>query len=366
MSIKLSSKHLAMSLVALAAAAVGAQAQAQTVPSSSVTIYGVVDAYGQYLKGNDSLARVQSGGLNGSRFGLRGSEDLGGGLRGIFTLESGINLDDGTNGQNAFWGRQAFVGIVSPYGTVTAGRQYGSLYALSGDFSEFTNGPAGASTAVIGGFGSYEPVRGGSTTATLNGGPSRVNNAVKYETPSFSGLKAGALVGLGEVSGNTRGTRQVDVYARYTQGPIDAMLSAVDDNSSANGLAVRTFSGAAAYSFGDARAMAGVISVNDRTRINADGTGYWVGGDYRIGLNLLRLQYVQNKAKNVAAGKTQAIGAGYQYDLSKRTALYSSLTYFKNEGAGYRDRIATAIPAGLTTASDRNVTEFVAGVRHAF
>ena len=366
MSIKLSNKPFAVGLLALAAAAAGTQAQAQTAPSTSVTLYGVADAYGQYLKGNNSLARVQSGGLNGSRFGLRGSEDLGGGLRGIFTLESGINLDDGTSGQNAFWGRQAFVGIASPYGTVTAGRQYGSLYALSGDFSEFTNGPIGASTAVIGGFGSYEPVRGGSTTATLNGGPSRVNNSVKYETPSFSGFKAGALLGLGEVSGGTKGTRQADVYARYTQGPVDAMLSVVDDKSAASNLSVRTISGAGAYSFGDARLTAGVIAVNDRTTVNADGTGYWVGGDYRIGLNLVRLQYVQNKAKNVAVGKTQAIGAGYQYDLSKRTALYSSLTYFKNEGAGYRDRIATGIPAGLTNASDRNVTEFVAGVRHAF
>ena len=65
-------------------------------------------------------------------------------------------------------------------------------------------------------------------------------------------------------------------------------------------------------------------------------------------------------------GKTQAIGAGYQYDLSKRTNLYTSLTYFKNEGAGYTDRWASSLPVGLTTLGDRNITEAVVGIRHAF
>ena len=65
-------------------------------------------------------------------------------------------------------------------------------------------------------------------------------------------------------------------------------------------------------------------------------------------------------------GKTQALGVGYQYDLSKRTALYSSLTRFKNEGVGYAARGAGVLPANLVTGDDRNITEFVAGVRHSF
>ena len=181
--------HFALTTIALAASAT---ASAQTaVPTSSVTIYGVADAYLQYADGANRLTRVQSGGLAGSRLGFRGNEDLGGGLRGIFTLESGINLDDGTNGQGAFWGRQAFVGLVADgIGQVTLGRQYGSLYPLTGDFSEFSNGSYGASTAVIGGFGGYEPVRGSTTSATANGGPARVNNSVKLESASFGGLQS--------------------------------------------------------------------------------------------------------------------------------------------------------------------------------
>lgn len=357
------SYSFALSAVALVASTA---ASAQT-PNSSVTLYGVVDAYVQVANGASTLTRVQSGGLNGSRFGLRGSEDLGGGLRAIFQIESGINLDDGTFGQNAFWGRQAWVGLRSEsLGQLSLGRQYGSIYNLTADFSAFTNGPVGASTAVIGGFGGYEPVRGSATTATGNGGPSRNNNSIKYETPNFAGFKAGALLGLGEVSGGTNETRIADLYGRYTAGPLDVMVSFVDDRAAAASLSVRTTSAAAAYSFGDWRVMGGAMSVNDRNATNADGEGYWLGGDYRFGgVHTVKAQYVVSKVKE-GDGKTQALGVGYQYDFSKRTALYSSLTQFDNEGAGYTNRWASSVPAGLTSVDDRNITEFVAGIRHTF
>lgn len=357
-------QHFALTALAFAATTA---ATAQTAPgNSSVQLYGIVDAYMQSAHGASSLTRVQSGGLNGSRFGLRGSEDLGGGLRAVFTIESGINLDDGSFGQGAFWGRQAFVGLASGYGQVTLGRQYGSIYTLSSDFSEFSNGPVGASTAVIGGFGAYEPVRGSAATATGNGGPARNNNSIRYESPSFGGFKGGALVGLGEVAGGTNQTRVADLYGRYTAGPLDVMLSFQDDRSAAAALSVRTVSAAAAYAFGDYRVTGGAISVNDRNATNADGDGYWIGGDYRFGANQVKAQYVVSKLKNGGDGKTQAFGVGYQYDLSRRTALYSSLTQFTNEGTGYANRWASGLPAGLTSASDRDITEVVAGVRHTF
>lgn len=359
-------QHLALTAIALAASAA---ASAQTTPASttSVTVYGVADAFVQFADGDSRLSRLQSGGLAGSRLGFRGNEDLGGGLRGLFNIESGINLDDGTNGQGAFWGRQAFVGLSADgIGQVTLGRQYGSLYPLAADFSEFANGVYGPSTAVIGGFGGYEPVRGSTTSATANGGPARVNNSIKLESASFGGFKVGTLWGMGEVTGGTTKNRVADVWARYTAGPLDAMVSFVDDKADATGLAVRTISGAAAYSFGAARVTGGIVSVDDRSATDADGRGYWVGADYRFGAHQVKAQYVENKAENVNVGKTQALGAGYQYDLSRRTAVYTSLTRFKNEGAGYANRWASAVPAGLTSADDRNITEFALGVRHTF
>ena len=92
----MNTKRLALSTLALAAAGVAGTASAQ----SSVTLYGVVDAFYQYANGDDSVNRLQSGGINGSRLGVRGVEDLGGGLKALFTLESGINIDTGTTGQD--------------------------------------------------------------------------------------------------------------------------------------------------------------------------------------------------------------------------------------------------------------------------
>lgn len=357
------SKILALSALALAASF-------PTFAQSSgpqVSLYGILDANVQVLDGASKQTRVQSGGLSGSRFGLRGSEDLGGGLKAFFTLESGINVDDGSYGQNAFWGRQAFVGLGTPYGTVSLGRQYGSLYTLTNEFSQFSNVGTGASTAVIGGFGGYEPVRGGTASATGNGGPARINNSVKFESQNYGGFSAGALWGMGEVAGNTNGNRVADVYGRYTGHGVDAMLSVVDDKADALGQNLRTVSAAAAYDWGAYRFNAGVMQVNDRSNADRDGKGYWLGASYRLGQHLFKGQYVESKNDGALAdGKTQAFGVGYQYDLSKRTALYSSVTRFKNDGVGYVDRAAGSIPVGLTDADHRNLTEVVAGIRHSF
>jgi predicted porin len=362
-------KRLALTTLALAAAGT---ASAQ----SSVTLYGVADAFLQYASGDNSVTRLQSGGINGSRFGVRGQEDLGGGLRALFTLESGINLDDGTTGQSGvFWGRQAFVGLGSDFGTLTLGRQYSSVYYLTSDLSEFSNNVAGASTAVIGGYGppgfAYEPVRGAGTPSGTNptlsstglGGPARVNNSVKYETPGFSGFKVGGLYGFGE---NNGGQHTYDLYARYTAGPFDAMLSYVDDRLANEALHWQTYSAAAAWSFGNFRILGGYLGVNDKSTFNADGDGWWVGGDARFGPHLVKLQWVAN-SPDANDSNTQALGLGYQYDFSKRTAFYTSLTYFTNDSNVARWH--SALPAGKSLATvngDNDITEFVAGIRHSF
>lgn len=352
---------------ALSALALAASSATFAQSSGQVNLYGTVDANVQVLDGAATQTRVQSGGLSGSRLGVRGHEDLGGGLRAYFTLESGINLDDGSYGQGSFWGRQAYVGLATPYGKVSLGRQYSSLYALTDEFSQFSNLGTGASTAVIGGFGAYEPVRGSNASATGNGGPVRVNNSLKLESANYNGFSAGALWGMGEVAGGTKGNRVADVYGRYTGYGVDAMLSVVDDKADALGQNVRTVSAAAAYDWNNFRFNGGVMEVNDRTAANLDGKGYWLGASYRMGQHQFKGQYVESKNDGALAdGKTQAFGVGYQYDLSKRTALYSSVTRFKNDGVGYIDRAAGTIPVGLTDANNRNLTEFVAGIRHSF
>jgi len=368
---------------ALALAAPAAFAQ------SSVTLYGIVDLDGQYLSGHAKQVLVTSGGQSGSRLGFKGSEDLGSGYFADFVLESGINVDTGSSAQGGqLFGRQAFGALRTPFGTASAGRQYSSIFNQTGEFSEFSNVSLGATTAVIGGFaGGYEPIRGSANNATtstatgseLNGSPARVNNSFRYTTPVFSGLKASFLYGAGEVTGDTNGTRLFDYSLRYTGYGFDAYVSYVDDKAT-NGATAATPNNktsvgittvTASYSFSSFKVEGGFLNVNDKRPADLDGKGYWVGGDYKFGQHVIRAQWVENKpgAKIVSLGKTDAIGVGYEYDFSKRTNLYTSFTHFKNDASAngaFVGRVGGAIPAGLTTAADRNVNEFVLGVRHTF
>jgi predicted porin len=349
---------------------------------SSVTIYGAVDAFGQVLDGAARQGRLQSGGLSGSRLGFRGTEDLGGGLRAFFVLESGLNLDDGSSGQGGtFYGRQSLIGLTTPYGQISLGRQYSSVYTATSDFSIFGNSPAGPSTALIGGFGGgYEPVRGASNTAsppaagaTGNSGPARVNNSLRYETPSWSGFSASALYGAGELAGATNDARLFDLGLRYTADSFDVLLSYVDDKTNGTTAAQRTNAAtatlAATYTWQPLRLAAGFLEFNDKRSANQDGRGYWIGADYSIGQHLLKAQYVENKPKFGNDNKSTAFGVGWTYALSKRTALYSSLTRFDNDaqaGSGGLGRFNSAIPASVTSAGDNNVTELALGLRHSF
>ena len=370
-----------LSAFVLAIAAPAAFAQ------SSVTIYGIVDLDGQYLSGHAKQVLVTSGGQSGSRIGFKGSEDLGSGYFADFVLEGGLNVDTGSSAQGGtLFGRQAFGALRTPFGTASAGRQYSSIYTQSGDFSEFSNTSVGATTAVIGGFaGGYEPIRGSANNATtstptgseLNGSPARVNNSFRYTTPTFSGLKASFLYGAGEVTGDTTGTRLFDYSLRYTNYGFDALVSYVSDkadnatsvlNSKTN---VGIITASAAYNFSSFRIQGGVMSLNDKRPANQDGKGFWLGGDYKFGQNIVRAQWVENdpSKNNTSLGKTNAYGVGYEYDFSKRTNLYTSLTRFQTDASAsgtFVGRIGAAVPAGLTTSTDRAVNEFVLGVRHAF
>jgi len=370
-------------LGAIALALVAPAAFAQ----SSVTLYGIVDLDGQYLSGHAKQVLVTSGGQSGSRIGFKGSEDLGSGYYADFVLEGGINVDTGGSAQGGqLFGRQAFGALRTPFGIASAGRQYSSIYTQTGDFSEFSNVSLGATTAVIGGFaGGYEPIRGSANNATtttptgseLNGSPARVNNSFRYTTPTFEGLKGSFLYGAGEVTGGTSGTRLFDYSVRYTNYGVDAFVSYVTDKAG-NGTAVlnsRTDVGiitaSAAYTIGAFKVEGGYLGVNDKRPADQDGKGYWIGGDFKEGQNVFRAQWVRNdpNAKNVALGKTNAYGFGYEFDFSKRTDLYTSFTRFQNGASpngAFAGRIGAAVPAGLTTATDRSVSEFVLGVRHSF
>lgn len=355
---------------------------ASSFAQSNVTLYGAVDLFYQNAQGANSLSRLQSGGLSGSRFGLRGTEDLGGGLKANFVLEGGINADEGTSAQGGIlYGRESHIGLSGALGSLTAGRQYSSLYAVIHENSVFTSVSAGASTALIGGFGGgYELVRGASLNAqpplsgaTGNGGPTRVNNSVKYQSPDFHGAKLSLLYGAGETAGSTGENQLAEIAARYKTRDFDVIGSYLSDeargatNSNFTNARIASISGA--YNFAPFRVVAGYVSFDDKRSANLDGKGAWLGLDYRTGKTIWKAQYVLNSHDNTSNSDSRAFGVGAVYELSPRTALYSSLTRFRNDsntGTNGMGRFHSTIPAGLTSAQDNSVTEFVMGIRHSF
>jgi predicted porin len=171
--------------VAVAAAFAASAAHAQ----SSVTLYGLIDAGLMYTnnvkpKGGAGgpLFQATSGEINGSRFGFRGAEDLGGGLKAIFVLENGFSVTNGKLAQDSrLFGRQAYVGLSSDqWGTVTLGRQYDSLV----DYVAPLSGTAGT----FGDTGFAHPFDNDNLNHSV-----RMNNAVKFNSANYAGFKFGAL-----------------------------------------------------------------------------------------------------------------------------------------------------------------------------
>ena len=185
-------------------------AQAQT----NVTIYGLIDLGMNYTNndGGKSAVQMESGYTQGSRLGFKGNEDLGGGLSAVFQIENGFNPNNGTLGQGGLmFGRQAFVGLSSKTaGTVTLGRQYDSVV----DFVA----PLTANGNWAGWLFSH-PLDNDNTDDSF-----RINNALKYTSPSFSGLTFGGLYGFGQTAGDNTTNRTYSLGASYVNGPLSAGL----------------------------------------------------------------------------------------------------------------------------------------------
>jgi len=196
-------KYTATTLLALAACC---SAHAQ----SGVKIYGVVDAGLVFERdapaGN--TANVSSGVASGSRLGFKGTEDLGNGLSAGFVIESGFSIDNGASGQGGLtFGRQSFVSLASPFGTVSAGRQYSPYYKALRDVADpFADGLAGQAANLM------VPNR-------------RMDNSVRYASPKLAGWSTELAYSAGEVAGDSSAKRSLSGALSYEQGPLAVVLA---------------------------------------------------------------------------------------------------------------------------------------------
>jgi predicted porin len=313
-------------LIALAAVAATSAAFAQ----SSVTLFGRVDAsVGQEKNtvtgvSTTKLFNGSAAGLTGSRWGMRGTEDLGGGLKAVFELENRFNVDDGTTG-GGFLGN-AFVGLTGGFGTVHLGRSYNG-YDYTQDLSVRDNVFDSAFTA------DFNP-----------GNNTRSANMIKYVSPTFSGFTAVASSGLGE--GVTKNENGVSVG--YAGGPLAVRVGA-QTNAAGDTVGV-----SAGYNFGIASVSGGYSQLSAPNNGN-DSTGLVLGVTVPMGAFKFSAGYASGEVETnagAAVSDTTQFGLGATYSLSKRTTAY----------VGYKDsKVENA--AGVKTSGTRL---YAVGIRHDF
>lgn len=347
----------------LMAAAVCACSAGPALAQSNVSIYGVLDlsvarttgaiasthtptATLPAFSGNDT--KMQSGTLQGSRLGFRGTEDLGGGWSTIFTLESGILADTGASDQSGLlFGRQAFVGLKNKdLGTLTFGRQYGPECLAWKLMEPMDDGFAGA----------------GSNLFATNG--KRVNNAVKYTTPSFSGVTADILYGFGEVADNNAANRHIGGSVIYTGGPLTIRAGYHRQNNATATDHSTNYVIGGSYDFRVVKAI--IISGSNKGTGNTDSRDLLLGASIPFGSSTILASYIRKNDRTIANKDANQWALTYTYDLSKRTIVYASTAKVSNKnGANYHTYSATLPVAGQTGAV-AGTREFNMGLRHAF
>lgn len=357
---------------------------AQTAVPSSVTLYGIVDAAVEVSNsGKGTLARLVSGGLQGSRWGLRGSEDMGGGLKAVFKLESGFNIDDGTSGQGGrLFGREASVGLSSPMlGTVTLGRNPSPYYLTQVLVDAFGYGLVGGMPALT---------RSGATTQQVMplAAAARTDNSVSYLSPNWAGLEVRAQVAAGE--GSTTLGRAHGASASYLRGPVNFVASyGVQEGAGNAGGEVRSYVVGGSVDLGITKLFAGYTSEKNSCTTctgglaRAAGIGGMNASEFRF-VNLgVRVpvspalvavgQVVRISDRStytVSPGNRDAtlLALGVEYYVSKRTTLYASAATVGNRnGSQYAIGTGgTQQAAGAVAAGDPRSKTAAVGIRHVF
>ncbi|MFX1737369.1 porin [Paraburkholderia sp. A1RI_3L] len=341
---------------------------------SSVTLYGVIDEGFNFTSnaGGERAYQLASGVLQGNRWGLKGSEDLGGGLKAIFQLENGFSLNSGALGQGQReFGRQAYVGLSSnTVGTITLGRQYDSMVDYVGPLT--ANGSWGGT------FFSH-PLDNDNTNNSF-----RINNSVKYTSVNYGGFNFGGLYGFSNQPGSQKNNRAWSLGASYDNGPLKAAVAylhlnrpgttaygAVSDDATFAAGRQRVAGAGLNYTFG----MVTLGGVFTYTNLNDTGalsslifTNYEVNAKFALtpALSLGAMyDYTHVRAGVQSAGVWKGhwnqFGVMADYALSKRTDVYGQMVYQQGQGIALADIAGTSGPS----SNDHQVVTRV-GIRHKF
>lgn len=347
-------------LAPLVLAAITGAAAAQ----SNVTVYGVVDAGISYKNDGNPAGNtwsLESGQQSGSRIGFKGREDLGNGMFATFTVENGFNADTGTFGQSnsstsRLFGRQAWVGLEGQFGKVRLGRQQTELYHALAAVDPFEIGLAGNAQRVFG-YGTYgtDPL-------------ARSDNTVSYSSQTMNGFTASASYGFGEAAGDTSTNRNIGLGASFVQGPMNVQFAYRKANTVTGPTSLGAVTGneravflGGTYDFKVAKAHVAYAD-NKLPTVSGDGKdrNFLLGVSAPAGaFGNVMASWTRNEVRDLSSGNSDQYAIGYTHALSKRTNLYTSYSYLKNEGG-----VALASYNGAANGTD--VKMFNVGMRHMF
>ncbi|MGF6754195.1 porin [Paraburkholderia sp. GAS334] len=310
-------KRFALSTLSLALLGTAGAAHAQ----NSVTLYGVLDDSIQYVSnvGGHSLWNMAAGNLQGNRWGLKGTEDLGGGLKAIFQLESGFDPNTGKSNQGGrLFGRQSYVGLTGDsWGTATIGRQYDPVVDL---VQPLTADNYWGSTFTTPG------------DVDNNDNSSRTNNAIKYASPVWGGFQFEGMYALGGVAGKTGSGQTWAAAATYATGPFAIAAGYIRMSNTSTTAVVRpgwsstsdgTFDGGIENS-----AYAGAKSIG----IGSVAAQY-VAGPFTFGLRYSNAQYKSDAQSGFGSTERYNVGAGFvNYQVTSAALVGFGYTY--THGAG--------------------------------
>lgn len=328
-------KKTAVALAAFGALSGVAHAQ------SNVTLYGLVDLYmgksttktttpAGVTTSTSPGASLSSGGLNGSRWGVKGAEDLGGGLKATFQLESGFNADNGTSAASGGFNRTSKVGLSGGFGAFEMGRQYTQMFLLMDRFDALGTSSFSATNAIFG------------TTATATAGAQspalRRDNMLQYTTPNMGGFTGAVQYAFGENGGpGVSAGHAMGLSALYEGGPVavQGVYESVKGPASAPTTA-KTAGLGVSYDFTAVKVLAQFVNQKDGLASGFKDSGAVLSvavpvgsaGTFNAGLGRETTKAV---ATGASVGKTTSASFEYRHDLSKRTTVYAGLTNVKFE-----------------------------------
>jgi predicted porin len=363
-------KSRTLACAALVVGATSAVAQspqvAKEVTSDSLNFFGIVDIALSYGTGSVAdLTQLASGRSSTSRWGVRGFEDLGGGLAAGFWLEGQINVDTGgigtTNVNNqpngstdALFGRRSTVSLMDFWGELRLGRDFTSIFRNRDDVDPFATTGVGANLA---------------DTLTIDGPTAtRASNMAAYFLPpGLGGFFGEAQYFMGE---NPRISGQPNLddgngYAGrlgWAGGNFAVAVAGMRTSFTQTATAgdIEALNIGASYDFQVVKISAGYYHDEVKRIAPLTGTGWLVGATVPLGATQLKFSYSSYGTDAAGDPRGDKLAAGFLYSLSKRTAAYGTYAYLRNSGG------ASYSLNGSITAPDRHSSGFDLGLKHSF